>query len=60
MFLLKNIKPEKNNIIQKWNDLNIKVVNAFETQALIQLKNEFCNHKKCLNCHIGNYLISKN
>ncbi len=57
IYLLENIKPEKNSIINKWSDLGMKMKSAFETQALIQLKNQYCNHKKCLNCHIGNYLI---
>lgn len=58
--LLENIKAEKNSIITNWEDLNIKSLNAFDTQALIQLKNNYCNEKKCLNCQIGNYIIRKN
>ncbi len=54
---LEYMKAEKNSIISKWNELGIKSTSAFETQALIQLKNKYCNHKKCLNCHIGNNLI---
>lgn len=57
--LLEEIKPEKNAVISKWNDLSIKAASAFDTQALIQLKNRYCNHKKCLNCQIGNYLIKE-
>ena len=57
--LLENIKAEKNSIITKWADLNIKSSNAFDTQALIQLKNNYCNEKKCLNCQIGNSLINR-
>ncbi|MCB2197575.1 MAG: DUF2851 family protein [Bacteroidetes bacterium] len=57
---LEAIKPEKNSIITKWSNLGIKSASAFETQALIQLKNRYCNHKKCLNCQIGNSLIRKN
>jgi len=58
--LLEEIKPEKNSVVAKWNDLGIKTTSAFGTQALIQLKNTYCNHKKCLNCHIGNSLIRTN
>jgi hypothetical protein len=57
--LLENIKPEKNSIINSWNDLNIKSKSAFDTQALIQLKNKYCNQKKCLNCQIGNAIINR-
>ncbi|MBI9055722.1 MAG: DUF2851 family protein [Bacteroidales bacterium] len=57
--LLESIKPEKNSIINSWNDLNIKSKSAFDTQALIQLKNKYCNQKKCLNCQIGNAIINR-
>ena len=55
--LLEDLKSEKNSIISKWNDLNIKASSAFESQALIQLKNNYCSPKKCLNCQVGNYII---
>jgi hypothetical protein len=58
--LLENIKPEKNAIIQKWNDLGVKAENSFKTQSLVQLKNKYCDRKKCLYCQIGNYIIRKN
>ena len=55
--IIANIKPEKNEIISKFNELNIKSKTAFETQALLQLKNEYCNKQLCLNCAIGKELI---
>ena len=54
---LTKIKAEKNNIITKWNDSGIKITSAYESQALIQLYNEYCLKKRCLNCRIGNQLI---
>lgn len=57
--LLENIKAEKNTIISNWGDLNVKAKSAFDTQALIQLKNNYCNEKNCLNCQIGNTLINR-
>jgi hypothetical protein len=57
--LLENIKAEKNTIISNWDDLNVKAKSAFDTQALIQLKNNYCNEKNCLNCQIGNTLINR-
>jgi len=56
--LLENIKAEKNSIISNWDNLGIKSKSAFDTQALIQLKNNYCNQKKCLNCQIGNAIIN--
>ncbi|NQU53483.1 MAG: DUF2851 family protein [Bacteroidetes bacterium] len=54
---LEKLPPEKNSIITKWGSLGIQCKSAFETQSLLQLKNKFCEPKKCLNCQIGVKLI---
>jgi hypothetical protein len=54
---LENIKGENNSVINKWKSLNAPVKFAYSTQALLQLKEEYCKNKKCLNCSIGNYLL---
>ncbi|MDX2442767.1 MAG: DUF2851 family protein [Bacteroidales bacterium] len=54
---LDKIPPEKNNIISQWKRLGVKSTSAFYSQALIQLKNNYCKNKKCLNCEIGNQII---
>ncbi|MDQ7960025.1 DUF2851 family protein, partial [Flavobacterium lindanitolerans] len=51
--LLSEIPAEKNIIIDKFRDFGIVANNAYETQALLQLKNEYCNKKRCLECGIG-------
>ena len=58
--LLESIQPEQNGIIQKFHDFGIKANNAFETQSLLQLKNEYCNKSQCLNCNIGIELMKSN
>ncbi|MFT5753201.1 MAG: hypothetical protein ACI924_000409 [Flavobacterium sp.] len=58
--LIQTLKPEKNSSIEKFHFFKIKSKNAFETQALLQLKNEYCNNKKCLQCEIGLTLLKKN
>jgi len=55
---LQQLKPEKNSIISKFNALGISSENAFITQALLQLKIDYCAKNKCLNCKIGNFLIA--
>jgi hypothetical protein len=57
--LIQTLKPEKNSSIEKFHFFKIKSKNAFETQALLQLKNEYCNNKKCLQCEIGLTLLKK-
>lgn len=56
---LEKIKTEKNSIIQGWSDLGVISNNALTSQALIHLKNNYCNIKNCLNCQIGNQIIYK-
>jgi hypothetical protein len=54
---LETIPAEENNIIENWQQLGMQPKSAYETQALIQLKNEYCNTKNCLNCAIGNAIL---
>lgn len=55
--IIEAVKPEKNTIVSKFNDLKINAKNAFETQALLQLKNQYCSKKLCLQCEIGKELL---
>lgn len=57
--LLEMISPEKNKIINLWNELEQKVGNAADSQALIELFNTFCVKKRCLNCTIGVKLLQE-
>lgn len=56
---LETIKPENNSVIKQFNMYGITSSNAFYTQALIQLKKEYCIKKKCLYCRIGYRLLSE-
>lgn len=64
--IIHQIKPEKNNIVKKYESLlksNPKktpfIINALQSQSLLQLKNEYCNLNKCLSCAIGNALLKE-
>lgn len=59
LHLLRELKPEANNIIDKFQNIGIKSTDAFMTQSLIQLKTEYCNKHKCLSCSIGLELLKK-
>jgi hypothetical protein len=50
---LEGLKPENNYIIRMWSECGLKVSHAGDSQALIQLKKEYCDKKKCLYCRIG-------
>jgi len=58
--LLNEVSPEKNSIIEKFESFGISAKNAFDTQTLIQLKNEYCNQKACLRCAVGMELLRNN
>jgi len=57
--LLKKSKAEKNVILSEWKKIGIPALNAFESQGLIELKNEHCNRKKCLFCGLGKSILNK-
>lgn len=57
--LIKEIKIENNSIVSKFLDLKPLDKNALNSQALLQLKKEYCDKNKCLQCAIGNSLIVK-
>ncbi|MDQ6723023.1 MAG: DUF2851 family protein [Thermoproteota archaeon] len=56
---LEQIQAESNTITNGYTIIGIANKNAFDSQALIQLKNEYCNQKRCLECAIGNKIIAK-
>lgn len=49
----KEIKPEKNSIISNWENLDLKMQSALDTQAFLYHFKQFCSQKKCLNCGIA-------
>lgn len=58
--LFKDIKAEKNVILDKFKLVGIVAKNAFDSQSLLQLKNEYCNKSNCLQCAIGIELLKLN
>lgn len=55
--LLSELKPENNSIITQWGVVGVKANNALRSQALIQLRREYCDTRKCLYCRIGNKML---
>src|SRR5690606_19443633 len=56
--LLSEVKPEQNNIIDKFKNRGVISKNAFDTQAFLQLKKHYCDYKRCLDCSIGKTLLN--
>ena len=57
---LEQISSEKNIITKGFENLAIKNKNSFHSQSLIQLKNNYCNHKRCIECAVGNFILKTN
>jgi hypothetical protein len=56
---LEALAAEKNNIARGFAGLGITVKTAFDSQALVQLKNKYCSRKSCLECAAGNSILKK-
>jgi hypothetical protein len=59
LIFLDQLPGETNAIIRKWEELGMSTRTAYSTQALLQLKNIYCNRKRCLQCSIGNELLKE-
>ncbi|HWB64809.1 MAG TPA: DUF2851 family protein [Chitinophagales bacterium] len=55
--LLESCTAESNSIITGWNRVGVKVKNAADSQSLLQLKNEYCNKFRCLECAVGHKIL---
>lgn len=55
---LESLKAEDNTITRMWQECGLTVVSAGDSQALIQLKKEYCDHKECLRCRFGNEFLT--
>ncbi len=56
--LLQSLKPESNSIVELYRRGGLVANSAFDSQALIQLRRNYCQQRKCLFCRIGHKLLS--
>ena len=54
---LMQIKGEQNSIIKSWKSFGLTAENALHTQALLELKKQYCDKRKCLDCAVGNKIL---
>jgi hypothetical protein len=57
MKILEKTTGENNSVVRKWISLGIDASTAAHTQALLELKSNYCDRKKCLSCTIGSALL---
>lgn len=56
--IFENISAENNKIIRQWKNLNVIPKNAMHSQALLYLKQKYCDNKFCLKCKIGAKILT--
>lgn len=59
MHILESLKPERNAIVAEFTASGISLFNAFDSQAIIQLRKEYCDKRKCLYCKIGYHILAR-
>ena len=57
--LMEKIPAENNTIVRQWRVLGQEVKNTADTQALLHLYQNYCQHHECINCEVG-YKIFEN
>ncbi len=57
--ILQELPPEKNKIISQWEAHDLKAQSAYDTQAMLELKKNYCDKRKCLSCAIGDAVLKK-
>lgn len=57
--LLEKVPAEENSVLTQWAYLGRSAKSAFDSQALLELKNEYCSKKRCLECVVGHELVRK-
>jgi hypothetical protein len=55
--ILESLPAENNKITHLLSEHGIEITNGFDSQAAIELYNNYCRKKNCLNCAIGNYIV---
>ena len=53
MELMELIPAENNTIVRRWRILGQQIKNAADTQALLHLYQNYCQHHECINCEVG-------
>lgn len=51
--LMEQIPAENNTIVRQWRVLGQEIKNAADTQALLHLYQNYCQHHECINCEVG-------
>ena len=56
---LEEITSESNSITKGFHQLGLENKNAHDSQAMLEMKTQYCDRKMCLNCSIGNSILKQ-
>lgn len=56
---LQQLPKEKNSVTVKWEQAGAAHQSAFDSQALLYLKKNYCDARHCLQCAVGNNLLKQ-
>ncbi len=56
---LEALPAEKNHITEMWEGLGLEIKTSFDSQASIELYNNFCKQKRCLSCNVGVEILKR-
>ena len=56
---LHGLKGEENNIIKRYADAGFIISTAGSSQAILELKSNYCDTKKCMDCILGNKILKR-
>ena len=59
IYMLEKIFPENNSITRKWTKDKVNMDTAWDSQAIIELNNQYCINRKCLSCAVGVEILKK-
>jgi hypothetical protein len=57
---LESMPPEQNRVCSGFKQRGVLMRSAYDSQALLQLKKQYCDVRHCLRCMIGDYLLKEN
>jgi len=56
--LLEGLPAENNKVTRQWKEAGFRISNAADSQALIELSEQYCSRKHCLDCQLGHMILS--
>jgi hypothetical protein len=56
--ILDSLPPEENSVVTDFTEAGLRPESAFASQALLELRTQWCRYHRCLDCLIGSSLIS--